>query len=68
MENGGLKGDTMEAGYQRHISVCNNAVLPGDRLPFRIGAEQVGWVKPAFAAQLAAQPQYSDVQPASVQR
>jgi 8-oxo-dGTP pyrophosphatase MutT (NUDIX family) len=48
-----LKGETMQAGYLRHIRACNNATLPGGRLPFRIGAVQVGWVKPEFAARLA---------------
>lgn len=43
--------------FRRHIRACNNAVLPGDRLPFRIGAEQVGWVKPAFAEKLAGSPE-----------
>jgi 8-oxo-dGTP pyrophosphatase MutT (NUDIX family) len=38
--------------FWRHIRACNNATLPGDRLPFRIEAEQVGWVKPAFADRL----------------
>jgi 8-oxo-dGTP pyrophosphatase MutT (NUDIX family) len=33
----------------RHIAACNNAVLPGPRLRFRIGAATVGWVLPAFA-------------------
>jgi len=42
------------ADLLRHIDACNNAVLPGDRLPFRLGDETVGWVKPAFAARLAA--------------
>ena len=28
----------MQAGYQRHVRACNNAVLPGERLAFRIGA------------------------------
>lgn len=37
----------------RHLAACNNARLPGDRLPFSIGARQVGWVKPALAAALA---------------
>jgi 8-oxo-dGTP pyrophosphatase MutT (NUDIX family) len=48
-----LKGDTVIEGFQRHIRACNNASLPGDRLPFRIGDQQIGWVKPAFAARLA---------------
>lgn len=48
-----LKGNAVIEGFLRHIRACNNASLPGDRLPFRIGAERVGWVKPAFAAKLA---------------
>lgn len=43
----------MIEGFLRHIRACNNANLPSDRLPFRIGADHVGWVKPAFAAKLA---------------
>jgi 8-oxo-dGTP pyrophosphatase MutT (NUDIX family) len=31
--------------------------LPGERRPFRIGAAQVGWVTPGFAAALAEQPE-----------
>jgi 8-oxo-dGTP pyrophosphatase MutT (NUDIX family) len=37
----------------RHITACNNAVLPGRRLPFRIGAVEVGWVLPDLASALA---------------
>jgi hypothetical protein len=48
-----LKGNAVIEGFLRHIRACNNANLPGDRLPFRIGADHVGWVKPAFAAKLA---------------
>jgi 8-oxo-dGTP pyrophosphatase MutT (NUDIX family) len=57
MDRPGLKGETMEAGFLRHVRGCNNATLPGDRLPFRIGAEQVGWVKPTLADALAGFPQ-----------
>ncbi len=57
METGGLKGETMQAGYLRHIRACNNAVLPGERLKVGIGPAQVGWVKPDFAARLAAFPE-----------
>ena len=32
-------------------------MLPGERLAFRIGSAQVGWVKPDFAARLAAFPE-----------
>lgn len=44
------------SGFLRHIRACNNAVLPGGRLPFSIGADQVGWVQPALARVLAAFP------------
>ncbi len=47
----------MEIGFLRHIQACNNVELPGDRLPFRIGAAQVGWLKPDFAARLAGFPE-----------
>ncbi|HUN44249.1 MAG TPA: DUF4743 domain-containing protein [Acetobacteraceae bacterium] len=42
--------------FLRHIRACHSAVLPGERTPFRIGAAQVGWVKPHFAEALAAWP------------
>jgi 8-oxo-dGTP pyrophosphatase MutT (NUDIX family) len=45
------------SGFLRHIRACNNAVLPGGRLPFSIGAEQVGWVQPALGRVLARFPQ-----------
>ncbi len=32
----------------RHIAACNNAVLPGERLPFRLDGTQVGWVQPGL--------------------
>ena len=38
---------------QRHVTACNNAVLPGGRLPFHVSGAPVGWVQPAFAAVLA---------------
>jgi 8-oxo-dGTP pyrophosphatase MutT (NUDIX family) len=37
----------------RHIRACNNAALPGRRLPFRIGAARVGFVLPELAASMA---------------
>lgn len=56
-----LKGDAVAdrtiEGFLRHIRACNNARLPGDRLPFRIGVAQVGWVTPGFAAKLAECPE-----------
>ena len=36
----------------RHIAACNNAVLPGGRLPFRLEGAQVGWVQPGLAEAL----------------
>lgn len=47
----------MIEGFRRHVRACNNARLPGDRLPFRIGAEQVGWVQPGFADKLTQRPE-----------
>ncbi len=35
--------------FQRHLDACDNARLPGPFLPLRIGAAQVGWVRPVFA-------------------
>ena len=35
--------------FMRHLRLCRNAVLPGERLPFRIGVNAVGWLRPAFA-------------------
>lgn len=58
MEVIGLKGEMMDEGYQRHVRACNNAVLPGERLAFRIGTAQVGWVKRDFAARLATFPEF----------
>jgi len=43
-------------GFLRHIRACRTAVLPGNRVPFRLGAAQVGWVEPALAAALRAEP------------
>lgn len=36
----------------RHLDSCNNAVLPGRRLPFRIESAHVGWIAPEDAALL----------------
>ena len=40
----------------RHIAACNNAVLPGGRLRFWIGAAPVGWLLPDLARALAVLP------------
>jgi 8-oxo-dGTP pyrophosphatase MutT (NUDIX family) len=41
-------------GLGRHIRACNNAALPGRRLPFHIGDARVGFVLPALADALGA--------------
>jgi len=57
-----LKGNCVNdaaaiGGFLRHIRSCNNARLPGERLPFRLGEAQVGWVKPGLATALAGFPE-----------
>jgi 8-oxo-dGTP pyrophosphatase MutT (NUDIX family) len=42
-----------ENGFQRHVRACNNAALPGRRLPFFLGAVQVGWVLSEHTGPLA---------------
>jgi 8-oxo-dGTP pyrophosphatase MutT (NUDIX family) len=49
-------GTVISSGFLRHIRGCNSARL-GERRPFRIGGTVVGWVRPAFAAALAACPE-----------
>jgi 8-oxo-dGTP pyrophosphatase MutT (NUDIX family) len=48
LEGGILADHLPEGGFDRHISACNNARLPGERVPFRIGSDQVGWVTPVI--------------------
>jgi 8-oxo-dGTP pyrophosphatase MutT (NUDIX family) len=48
-----MASDAPVAKLLAHIAACHSAKLPGDRLPFYIGAAQVGYVKPDFAATLA---------------
>ncbi|WP_419896203.1 NUDIX hydrolase [Roseomonas sp. USHLN139] len=43
-------------GFARHIAACNNLASPAGYLPFRIGAEQVGWLEPDLARWLAYRP------------
>ena len=38
--------------FQRHIEACNSLPSPAGFIPFRIGAEQVGWVSPELARAL----------------
>jgi 8-oxo-dGTP pyrophosphatase MutT (NUDIX family) len=56
-----LTTETETSGFQRHIRRCNNAVLPGERLPFLIGEAPVGWVRPAFAQALAGFAEFAKV-------
>lgn len=49
--------DSNMAGLLRHIRACNNARLPGERLPFHIGAAPVGFVSPHLVPALATFPQ-----------
>ena len=37
----------------RHIATVNAARLPGERIPFLIGAQQVGWLAPGIAEAVA---------------
>lgn len=46
----------MDPRLARHFEACNNAILPGDRIAFAIGAAQVGWVRPDLAQALAGFP------------
>jgi 8-oxo-dGTP pyrophosphatase MutT (NUDIX family) len=48
-----MASDAPVAKLLAHIAACHSAKLPGGRLPFYIGAAQVGYVKPDFAAILA---------------
>ena len=36
-------------GFRRHVDTVRNVTLPGGYVPFRLGAAQVGWVKPEAA-------------------
>ncbi|MGD0104133.1 MAG: DUF4743 domain-containing protein [Rhodopila sp.] len=38
------------------MRACNNAVLPGERIPFLVGDQAVGWVAPRMASVLAEMP------------
>lgn len=43
---------TKDTGFQRHVRACNNAELPGARLPFLVGEHLVGWVPLRIASAL----------------
>jgi 8-oxo-dGTP pyrophosphatase MutT (NUDIX family) len=56
------KATRMQSGqpgtaFMRHVQACNNADLPGRRLPFRISGKIVGWVLPDFRDALARFPE-----------
>lgn len=55
-ERPGDRADDRGDGFLRHLHACNNANLPGERLPFRIGTSRVGWVTPAIARALGEMP------------
>ena len=40
----------VSAALMRHIAACNNARLPGRRVPFHVDGERVGWMLPDAAA------------------
>ncbi len=40
--------------WLRHVTACNNVVLPAGRLRFMIAGKPVGWVRPGFAERLVA--------------
>lgn len=40
----------------RHVSACNNAVLPGERIRLCVGPHHVGWLRPDLAAEIQAFP------------
>jgi 8-oxo-dGTP pyrophosphatase MutT (NUDIX family) len=41
-----------DTGFQRHVRACNNAELPGTRIPFLINDQQVGWIPVRIASTL----------------
>ncbi len=42
----------MTSPFLRHVERCNNARLPGERLRFLLGDQQVGWVAPSLVPEL----------------
>ena len=51
-----MLNETRAQGFHRHIAACTDAILPGRRLAFHVGADRVGWVRPDLAAALAGFP------------
>jgi 8-oxo-dGTP pyrophosphatase MutT (NUDIX family) len=52
-----LATETQTSGFERHLRSCNNAQLPGERLPLILCGIRAGWVAPALAPALTAFPQ-----------
>ncbi len=42
----------MPQNFMRHVAACNNAALPGGRVPLVMPGGQIGWVEPAVTAAL----------------
>ena len=38
----------------RHVAACNNAILPGGRLPLLIGSQRAGWLDPLLLGPVVA--------------
>jgi 8-oxo-dGTP pyrophosphatase MutT (NUDIX family) len=51
-----LQQHTKNAGFQRHVRACNNARLPGARIPFLIQEQAVGWITDLIASALQGVP------------
>jgi 8-oxo-dGTP pyrophosphatase MutT (NUDIX family) len=51
-----LDQNAEETRFQHHVRACNNADLPGGRVPFLIGDAHVGWVAAPVLPALAAFP------------
>lgn len=51
-----MQGGSSQRGFMRHVQACNNAVLPGRRVPFRIGRNTVGWLLPELRDALVRYP------------
>jgi hypothetical protein len=54
-----LSWDKEDIGFQRHVRACNNARLPGERIPFLAGRQSVGWVPDRIARALEGFPAVS---------
>ena len=48
-----MRQDRETTGFQRHVRACNNAAMPGGRIPFVIEGQGVGWVPNRVASVLS---------------